>query len=144
MICRFTAMKQRFRWMMKNPFVGHSRTSCPAMSGVPQLVNWVTSLFASVRYFGLGTRPTLLRNGAKNEESHNGQTMDQFKVVKIDLCFRSKRLCFGAKNARESSCNPSNIEANVVQILYPLRRSLLHISATSKILHFSTCNRCIQ
>ena len=130
--------------MMKNPFVGHSRTSCPAMSGVPQLVNWVTSLFASEHHFGLGTRPTLLRNGAKNEESHNGQTMDQFKVVKIDLCFRSKRLCFCAKTVTKISCNPSNIEANIVQILYPLRRSLLHISATSKILHVSTCSCCIQ
>lgn len=53
---------------------------------VPQLVNWVTSLFASEHHFGMGTRPTLLRNGAKDEESHNGQTMDQFKVVNINLC----------------------------------------------------------
>ena len=110
---------------------------------VPQLVNWVTSLFASEHHFGLGTRPTLMRNGAKDEESHNGQTMDQFKVVKIDLCFRSKR-CFFFKNAREISGNPNNIEATVVQILYPQKRSLLHIYVTSKILQFSTCVCCIK
>lgn len=55
-----------------------------------------------------------------------------------------KRCFFFAKNVREISGNSSNIEATMVQILYPHRRSLLHIYATSKVLHFSTCVCCIQ
>ena len=138
--------KQSFKKLLGSPsssdawfHLDEATRSASVGCRVPQLVNWVTSLFASEHHFGMGTRPTLLRNGAKDEESHNGQTMDQFKVVNIDLSFRSKR-CFFLKNVREISGNPSNIEATAEQILYPHRRSLLHIYETSKILHFSTCN----
>ena len=88
---------------------------------VPQLVNWVTCLFASEHHFGMGTRPTLLGKGAKDEEFHTGQTMDQFKVVNIDLCVSDlKEMVFFLQkcegNLRQLKQCWSNYGANSISI----------------------------
>ena len=49
-----------------------------------------------------------------------------------------------SKKCARISIHPGNIEANGSEIIYRLRVSLLHITATSKILRFTTCNCCIS
>ena len=79
------------------------------------------------------------------------QTMDQWSGVKTQVVFQIKqtnKLYIWAQNRSKKwariSIHPGNIEANGSKIIYQLRVSLLHITPTSKILRFTTCNCCIS
>ena len=110
-----------------NTLIWNSSFCQPFRQG-SKLVNWEKSTL------GWAER---LWNGAKHGEDEKSH-VEQLQNFRPNKLFH-----LGEKMWARISVNSSNIEENRAQIIYPVRVSLLHISATSKILHFRTCNCCI-